>query len=520
MSESSTTPTYMTSSRGVEALCLERRERRRLESLYSRETKEYDEESPPAARVRILTNNTLPRSGYGAFTHTSRSSNKSNRSNNSIEQASTSSSLSSLPSLEGIPVPLKLRPFVKRLAEFAELTDEEVYGILFIIRMADAMLKVAYASFLTRSFVDELRKKLKLEDLDLEIEIASTRWTYQQGAIMTYHRFASDYDGYAMQELSRIALGVLEDSISVTEGLHKIQVCEEWTSTTEPTTEGLKVKEFRGFERSYRQFSGRIFVFPLLAAFGCIVYFGGTVVDFLVCLFTGTVAGIIHYLCSKHPQLTGVEEFLIAVTTTSILVRQRLVCDCLFQLRKSFDSHILYYIQCAWSTVLFPGAVCFRAQILGSLFCFLYGISFIMSLYEITQNLVITGLTRFCLAVLKTFGQGFGVAIGLWVAGYGSPDRFVHIASKCSNSSPLAVDPIWFPYIYPFVAMGALMHLRVSPKHRFICMLTQLLALKSQYLLSIAWKQPMFVANFIPAFLATITAHVLIVTLHKLHLTK
>ena len=304
------------SSRYVEALCLECRERRTFEHRLVGSDEDFDIESPPASLTKtaaqgILTNLSLIKQHKNYY--------------GSLSSNNSQTTFSSTSSWDDIPVPIKLRPFVKRLSDFEDMTYQQVCSVLFIIRIADSMLKVAYAAFLTRSFVDESRKKLKVDDLDLEIEIAATRWTYQQGAIMTYHRFASDYDGYAMQELSRIALGVLEDSISVTEGLQRIQVCEERTSTATTTTKassknGPSKKAFRGFELFYRQFPGRIALFPLLASFGCVVYFGGTLTDFVACLVIGSVAGIIHFLCSKHSQLVGVEEFLIAITT-AMLVR-------------------------------------------------------------------------------------------------------------------------------------------------------------------------------------------------------
>ncbi|KAL7556651.1 hypothetical protein ACA910_017590 [Epithemia clementina (nom. ined.)] len=255
----------MPPSHAVEALCSERRQRRRVSNFYARDSRDVE----AGGNKGILTNmNLLTQKNYGSLSSkvtppsqekfqenglnkNNNTSNISNHSTDVMETASTtSSSCSWSSSLDDIPVPLKLRPFVKRLGDFEELTYEEICGILFVIRLADSMLKVAYASFLARSFVDELRKKLRLEDLDLEIEIAATRWTYQQGSIMTYHRFEADYDGYAMRELSRIALGVLEDSISVTEGLQRIEICEERTNPSTVTMQG--VKPFRGFERFYR----------------------------------------------------------------------------------------------------------------------------------------------------------------------------------------------------------------------------------------------------------------------------
>jgi hypothetical protein len=46
---------------------------------------------------------------------------------------------------------------------------------------------------------------------------------------------------------------------------------------------------------------------------------------------------------------------------------------------------------------LLPNHVCFTAQVLGLLFLWL--VSFMLSLYEMTNELVMTGLSRFALAI-------------------------------------------------------------------------------------------------------------------------
>ena len=190
--------------------------------------------------------------------------------------------------------------------------------------------------------------------------------------------------------------------------------------------------------------------------------------------------------------------------------------------RHDSSLHLFYpKRQSTLSVVFFPGSVCFRAQVLGTLFGFHNGIAFVLSLYEITQDLVMTGLTRFCLAILKTFELAFGVAIGLWLAKFGGPSRFdgLDVNNNCSNLSN-SVDPVWYCFIYPLLSIGALMHLRTATIHWPICLVTQLLAVKSQYLLSFVWKQPIFVSNFVPALVATITAHILIVLFNKYNLTE
>lgn len=205
-----------------------------------------------------------------------------------------------------VPLPLKLHPLLKRLQDNEELSAEQILAILFIIRVADAMHRCMYASFLIRSFVDELCKKLSIADLDFEIEVGATRWSHQQGRWMTYHRLAADYDGSAMQTLSKIALGVLEDSLTVEQALGEIN--------------DLESDPYTGLERAFREFPMRILILPLLSTTGSVVYFHGTLSDMLVCAVTGLVAGTIHWVCSTtHPQLGSVQDLLVSMTTAMIV---------------------------------------------------------------------------------------------------------------------------------------------------------------------------------------------------------
>jgi hypothetical protein len=61
--------------------------------------------------------------------------------------------------MDVIPLPAALRPLVKRFEAPNGVTVEEMFSVLFIVRLIDAMHRVAYAIFLTHSFMDELRKQ-------------------------------------------------------------------------------------------------------------------------------------------------------------------------------------------------------------------------------------------------------------------------------------------------------------------------------------------------------------------------
>jgi hypothetical protein len=299
---------------------------------------------------------------------------------------------------------------------------------------------------------------------------------------MTYHRIAWDYDGDAMQVLSRIALGVMEDTITPLEGLTLIEDCED------------ESVGFGRLEQFYRTFPGRAFVVPILSACGGVLYFNGTLVDLIFGVLTGGIAGAIHYVCALNLRLASVQDLLVSIVTA--------------------------IISTVAMTVL-PNHVCFTAQVLGTLFWFLYGVSFMLSLYEMTNELVMTGLSRFALAILNSFILAFGVVIGVWITGsFGGPDRFDKILHQDCSTLESQVDHQWFLVLYPIVCVGALMQMRVAPEHWPLCLVVQGVALASQYLLDTVWHQPMFVVNFLPAYLATLTAHVVIMGANHLQWTE
>lgn len=397
------------------------------------------------------------------------------------ESPSKNYGMSSDNDMDSLPLPIALRPLVKRLRASNEVSDEEMVSILFIVRLVDALHRVAYATFLTQSFMDELRKKLRVPDLDMEIEVNAIRWSYNQGAIMTYHRIAWDYDGDAMQVLSRIALGVMENVITPLEGLTLIEDCED-----ESVGFGL-------WEQFYRTFPGRAFVVPILSACGSVLYFNGTFVDLLFGVLTGGIAGAIHYICALNSRLARVQDLLVSIVTAMIST---------------------------FAMTLLPNHVCFTAEVLGTLFWFLYGVSFMLSLYEMTNELVMTGLSRFALAILNSFILAFGVVIGVWIASFGGPDRFAKILQQDCSTLDSQVDHRWFLLLYPIVCVGALMQMRVAPEHWPLCLVVQGVAVSSQFLLDTKWHQPTFVVNFLPAHLATLTAHFVIMGANRLQLTE
>lgn len=65
------------------------------------------------------------------------------------------------------------------------------------------------------------------------------------------------------------------------------------------------------------------------------------------------------------------------------------------------------------SFTFYPESTCFSAQVMGTLYWFFYGTAFVLSLYEITNNQLMTGLSRFVQALLRSYGLAFGSGLGV-----------------------------------------------------------------------------------------------------------
>lgn len=375
-------------------------------------------------------------------------------------------------------IPKILKPMVKRLEELPDLTRDQLISIIFVVRLGDELHRSFYGTFLTLSLIKELTKVLGIPDLTVEVEVFATRWDFRSGTVSTTHSIAFDYDMADVHELSKIGWAVLEKKLSAQDGLRAIR------DKTGRTPE-------RGLESCYRDFPGRAFVIPLMACTCATVYFNGTWLDLGFAAACGAASGIVAWLANRHEQMSGVMDYLAAIVTAMISTA---------------------------AVTSYPDSACFSAQVLGTLYWFLYGTAFVLSLYEITNNQLMTGVTRFVQATLRSYGLAFGSVIGVWIAAYGGPGRFDAINTSCALQESRITNDLWYLLLFPLSAVACLMQFRVKLVHFPICLIVQCVAYGFQYLIGTVWNQPEVLANLIPAYLATITSALCIVIMHRLKL--
>lgn len=366
---------------------------------------------------------------------------------------------------------------VRRLESLDDVSRDQLISIIFVVRLADELHRSFYGSFLTLSLVRQLTTELEIPYLNLEIEVFALRWDWAQGTISTCHRIAFDYDMADVHELSKIGWAVLDKSLPVQDGLRAIRDM----SSRGPT---------RRVENYYREFPGRAFIIPLMSSTCATTYFNGGWLDFGFAAACGAASGLVAWVATMHEQLAGVSDYLAAIVTAMIATA---------------------------AVTTFPDSTCFSSQVLGTLYWFLYGTAFVISIYEISNNQLITGTTRFIQATLRSYGLAFGSLIGVWIAAYGGDGRWDAVEAPCSTKEG-QISNLWFLLLFPGSAIACLLQFRVKLVHFPLCFVVQCVAYGFQYLLGTVWKQPEFLANLIPAFLATITSALCISISHRLKL--
>jgi len=250
---------------------------------------------------------------------------------------------------------------------------------------------------------------------------------------------------------------------------------------------------FSKFENFYRSMPGRILVIIMLATCSSFAFFKGTWVDIGFAGLTACAAGIIHYSAVSGNHLVGkTQDMLVSIVAALIATIGMTVS---------------------------PNGTCFSAEVMGTLFWFLYGTAFMISLTEIYNGQLVCGVTRLALALFNTFGLAIGSSVGLWMAAYGGEERFTLAERDCEDVPRHKIPELYLILFYPLTQIAAMMQLRVMVKHWPATFMTQAVAVVSQYLIGKRWGQPTFVANLIPAYLATVCASAFMTIGNRLNLT-
>lgn len=360
---------------------------------------------------------------------------------------------------------------------------KEKHSLVFIVCLIDALHRSLYATFLSRVLFKNLCNRLLPETvlLQVDFDVYATRWSMagRNGGVTWKQPIDWDYDGGATHVLlHEIAGPVLHGLMTPEQGLQRMDDYFE------------RGKGLSSLERFYRDLPSRIFVIPIMAATCAAVFFDGTWIDFGVAGLLGLMAGLLHLLCSSIcPELKSLQDFLISIATGMGAV--------------------------AAVVIIGRDQSCFSAQLLGTLYWFLVGTAFVLSLYEVTNQQLSVGVMRFFAASMNSAILAFGGTVGIWFAAYGGPNRIADIvAQECTELKRKQIDDRWFLLLFPLCGIACMMQFKISPRHWFQCLVVQCAAYFLQYKMTKDWGVPDFAGNFVPAYVATLIAQ-LVVTIEK-----
>lgn len=143
----------------------------------------------------------------------------------------------------------------------------------------------------------------------------------------------------------------------------------------------------------------------------------------------------------------------------------------------------------------------------------------VISISEMTNGQMIVGLTRFSMAIVRSYGLAFGAVLGIGLAAFGGEERFTAILVPCTEKSHQIDSKAWMALFYPICCLAALMQMRVALRHYLICLIIQAAAYGFQLLFSSELAYSDFVADVLATLIAALVAQLCLFVMNYLHLS-
>ena len=358
--------------------------------------------------------------------------------------------------------------------DLVPLTQEEadLTAIAFIITLIDALHASVYATFLSISYASDLAATLGV-DLTVAFTLDGAQWTWRRRGrssgspliVESHHSISCNFDGKAQHRLSRIGGMVLNEELSPEEGLRLV------ISSTATRNGNKNSNDINGtpLEQCYRNPPGRSFVVALMASGTTTIFFSGTRTDAVFASLAGLLAGFLHLFCS--------EGIVSAV--------------CAFYAMMAVSVH--------------PEHTCFKAQVLGTLFWFFYGVAFIIALFEISSGQWRVGAVRCMFAAIDSFRVAVGVAVGALAAAVilGEDTAKALAMQKCHGDQSQIYGLQWYVPLFLGLCIAVKMQLRVDVSDWPACFFVMCVTQGSFHICDKVFQYSDFVSNLVPSFLAT-----------------
>ncbi|KAH8094271.1 hypothetical protein JL720_4265 [Aureococcus anophagefferens] len=278
--------------------------------------------------------------------------------------------------------------------------EEYSLHIVFVIRTAVELHRAWHMTLLTSKIMQRLKDKFQLRTT-WTLGVLRLKFRIEDGDYELHRKVPYDYDSEFQDKYTRIAVALIEGHIDVHRAL-QYQV---------ETKQGLHTARSGLF---FRDYPGRVLLYPLEAATCAVIFFGGRWMDGAIAGVTGLAAGLLEWQLGRQGEAQGRtrerNSQLQRLLSRPFSAREagKLVIDITVGTSTGVIAGLFY---------IYDGGACLSSIFLGTLYWFFYGTAFVIGLLEIIAGELETGVTRFIAVSVKTFvlclGAGFGMMITL-----------------------------------------------------------------------------------------------------------
>ena len=319
----------------------------------------------------------------------------------------------------------------------------EEYALLFIfiMRTAVELHRAWHMTLLTSKILQGIKDKFGIR-MTWNLGVTKLMFRVEDGGFQLNRKVPYDYDSEYQDIYMRIASALTEGRINVHEAL----------IYQNETQKGIHTAKSDLF---FRDFPGRLLLYPLQASTCAVIFFKGNWTDGGIAAVCAVSAGLLEYVLEYiGGQATTLVDIIIGVSTGLI--------GGLFY-RYSEEGH------------------CLSAIFLGTLYWFFYGTAFVIGLLEIIAGELETGVTRFMAVSIKTLVLSLGASLGLMLGTFGDT-RDAWFSSQKKNCGNIDLDELWWRIpLYLLCSASALGQFRLPLVHYWRGLVVQLCAYEVQY---------------------------------------
>ncbi|KAG1679632.1 hypothetical protein FOA52_006149 [Chlamydomonas sp. UWO 241] len=357
--------------------------------------------------------------------------------------------------------------------------EEEVMRVLLVARCVDVAHRAVTPMYMLASSTRKLLEHFGLEDeLEITIHVHTVEHSLYGGRFQWTTKTVMDFSSKSVGDVSHAIHAIIDDGMSTSEAFREMQAAVNGSHLN-------KVEKFFFYNEL-----GRYLLLLTLSFTSTATFYNGTVIDASWAIVAGLIAiGVLAF--DKHVMgLHGTTDFVVGVLVA------------LFGVSVSASQNL-----------------CAEAIVLAPLIWFFYAAHLVMGLLEVFDGFIVNGVTRFNMAIIRTFGLALGASVGAYFADlYGGiapvvlPKGVVR-SPLLSDACVLEVDTginslILYMVLFPVLALAAQMHMRVGRGKMIATFGAQMAAWWSQTAMQAFAENNSIMASIGPAFVATMAGYI------------